>query len=104
MVFPKAWGLGSPVLIGQAVWITNTKNDKENNKVINDAEDNVDTVTLKTKEVTARNAKRAIENREIAKYRNLLDKAKAIREEKLTESNLEEKPGLCGGIRLLRPY
>ena len=67
-----------------------------NNKdKIKDAKDNVDTRTLKIKEVTDGNAKLAIKTRnlekEIAKSKDPLNKVKAIREKKPVEFNTAEK-------------
>ena len=71
-------------------------NNNENNKAIKHAEDHADVATLKgKKKKTVANTQLATETnnleKEIAKHKDPLDKAKAIREKKLTELNAAEK-------------
>ena len=74
----KAWSLGSPVLIGQTVYMTENiekeTNNKEKNKAIKDTKDNVD-ATTETKNLE----------------KDPLDKAKATHGRKLVKFNTAEK-------------
>ena len=85
MVSPKAWSLGSPALIGHAVWITESAKKKANDKEKTMEDENLE--------------------KETAKYQGLLDKAKAGGEKKLDKLNAADAPekDLLSRGRRLRP-